>query len=62
MQDKTRRLRYELLFLKQLEYCLNVLDSTDPLQHQLKDIYHQKQQQLPQVIWNMVFTGQEWQQ
>ena len=62
VQDKTRRLRYELLFLKQLEYCLNVLDSTDPLQHQLKDIYHQKQQQLPQVIWNMVFTGQEWQQ
>ncbi|WP_394167448.1 DUF3080 domain-containing protein [Photobacterium piscicola] len=62
VQDKTRRLHYELLFLKQIEHCLNVLNNTDPLQLQLKDIYHQKQQQLPRAIWNMVFTGQEWQQ
>lgn len=62
VQDQTRQLRYELLFLKQLNHCLNVIDSSDPLQSQLSDIYHQKQQQLPRVIWNMAFTSQEWRQ
>ncbi|MEC6814210.1 DUF3080 domain-containing protein [Photobacterium toruni] len=62
VQDQTRRLRYELLFLKQLNHCLAVLNSTSELQSQLNDIYQQKQQQLPLMIWNMVFTGKEWRQ
>ncbi|PSW63593.1 DUF3080 domain-containing protein [Photobacterium kishitanii] len=62
VQDQTRQLRYELLFLKQLDHCLKVLNNTNTLWPQLKDIYYQKQQQLPQVLWNMVFTGQEWRQ
>ena len=62
VQDQTRQLRYELLFLKQLNHCLTVLNSASELQSQLNDIYQQKQQQLPLVIWNMVFTGKEWRQ
>ena len=62
VQDQTRQLRYEVLFLKQLNHCLTMLNSnsTSELQSQLNDIYQQKQQQLPLVIWNMVFTGKEW--
>ncbi|WP_087852417.1 DUF3080 domain-containing protein [Photobacterium andalusiense] len=62
VQDQIRQLHYELLFLKQLDHCLNVIDNSDPLHPQLMDIYHQKQQQLPRVIWNMAFTSQEWRQ
>lgn len=64
VQDQTRQLRYEVLFLKQLNHCLTMLNSnsTSELQSQLNDIYQQKQQQLPLVIWNMVFTGKEWRQ
>lgn len=39
VQDQTRQLRYELLFLKQLSHCLTVLNSTSELQSQLNGIY-----------------------
>lgn len=62
VQDKTRFMRYELLFLQGLDYCLTTLPIDNELRPELEIIYQQKQQQLPRVLWNMVFTEKEWRQ
>ncbi|MFG0731681.1 DUF3080 family protein [Photobacterium damselae] len=60
VQDKTRQLRYEILFLQGLRTCLATLDTKTDLYQQLVSIEQQKQQQIPQYLWNMLFTGEEW--
>ncbi|MGR5368128.1 DUF3080 family protein [Photobacterium damselae] len=60
VQDKTRQLRYEILFLQGLRTCLATLDTKTVLYQQLVSIEQQKQQQIPQYLWNMLFTGEEW--
>ncbi|WP_318455537.1 DUF3080 domain-containing protein [Photobacterium leiognathi] len=60
VQDKTRSLQYELLFLNGLSYCLTQLKPDSDLVAELTPIYQQKQQQLPMIFWNMIFTGEEW--
>ncbi|MDP2558068.1 DUF3080 family protein [Photobacterium damselae subsp. piscicida] len=60
VQDKTRQLQYEILFLQGLRTCLATLDTNTDLYQQLVSIEQQKQQQIPQYLWNMLFTGEEW--
>ncbi|WP_233218462.1 DUF3080 domain-containing protein [Photobacterium sp. GB-210] len=60
VQDKTRGLRYELLLLDGLQYCLETLPKDSDLLTELAPIYQQKKQQLPLVFWNTLFTGEEW--
>lgn len=62
VQDKTRQLRYELLFLNGLQHCLTVLPKDAELYNTLKDYQEQKQRLLPIYLWNMLTTGEEWRQ
>ncbi|MGF1688969.1 DUF3080 domain-containing protein [Photobacterium japonica] len=62
VQDKTRQLRYELLFLHGLQHCLTVLPDDTDLYATLLDYQTKKQQQFPISLWNMLTTGKEWRQ
>ncbi|UXI00070.1 DUF3080 domain-containing protein [Photobacterium sp. TY1-4] len=60
LQDKTRQMRYELLFMDGLEYCLSTLPEDSELRPQLEQFHALKRRQLPHYLWNMLTTGEEW--
>lgn len=60
LQDKTRQMRYELLFMDGLEYCLSSLPEDSDLLPQLEQFHRLKRHQLSRYLWNMLTTGEEW--
>lgn len=60
LQDKTRQMRYELLFMDGLEYCLSTLPEDSDLLPQLEQFHRLKRHQLSRYLWNMLTTGEEW--
>lgn len=59
----SQRLIYEIKFYRKLTSCLPLLEKDSKLDSELKtrikDIYTIKTQNLPSVIWNALYTGQE---
>ncbi|MGF1724016.1 DUF3080 domain-containing protein [Photobacterium nomapromontoriensis] len=62
VQDKTRQLRYELLLIHGMQFCLDTLPSSSELRTLLITYQHIKKQQLPLQLWNMITTDKEWRQ
>jgi hypothetical protein len=62
VQDKTHQLQYELLLINGLNRCIAILNNQSTLHDELVLLEAQKQQQLPQHLWNMLVTGKEWRQ
>lgn len=60
VQDKTRRLRYELLLVDGLEHCIATLPLNSKNLPKLKQHHKLKREQLPTYLWNMLTTGEEW--
>lgn len=59
----SQRLIYEIEFYRKLTKCLPLLEKDPILDHELKArikaVYTIKTQNLPKVIWNALYTGQE---
>ena len=65
----SQTLRYELRFLPAIENCEHDLslqvktdDSLQPLLDRVRQILQHKQEQLPRVIWNSIYTSEEMEQ
>ncbi|WP_169565788.1 DUF3080 family protein [Neptunomonas japonica] len=59
----SQRLIYEIKFYRKLTKCLSLLEKDPALDSELKarikNVYAIKTQNLPKVIWNALYTGQE---
>ncbi|MGF1736367.1 DUF3080 domain-containing protein [Photobacterium satsumensis] len=62
VQDKTRQLRYELILLKGLNHCQQVLPEGSDVLPMLEGFRQKKQTQLISHLWNMLATEKEWRQ
>ncbi|KGK42963.1 hypothetical protein LH51_03570 [Nitrincola sp. A-D6] len=65
----SQTLKYELRFLPAVEACEQDLsqrvetdDTLVPLLHRVRQILQHKQEQLPRVIWNSIYTSEEMEQ
>ncbi|MCC5827442.1 DUF3080 family protein [Alkalimonas sp.] len=58
VQSHSLRLNYELRLLRQLEYCLQQDSISSPLQQQLADILHSKQNSIELSFFNMLHAEQ----